>query len=113
MPADGGVPKRLTYTATLDRDDVSDRMGPNNIVMTWRDDKTIVFRSRQLVDQRLPRRALHHFDRRRDAGAASAATRRLVFLLARRKATGLQPRLPRVSHVEAIPRRHGRRHLAL
>ena len=46
MPAAGGVPKRLTYTATLERDDVSDRMGPNNIVMTWRDDKTIVFRSR-------------------------------------------------------------------
>jgi len=47
MPAEGGVPKRLTYTATLDRDDVSDRMGPNNIVMTWRDDSTIVYRSRK------------------------------------------------------------------
>jgi tricorn protease len=46
MPAEGGIPKRLTYTATLERDDVSDRMGPNNIVMTWRDAKTIVFRSR-------------------------------------------------------------------
>ena len=48
MPAGGGVPKRLTYTATLDRDDVSDRMGPNNIVMTWRDSTHIVYRSRQL-----------------------------------------------------------------
>jgi tricorn protease len=48
MPAEGGVPKRLTYTATLGRDDVSDRMGPNNIVMTWRDDKTIVYRSRRI-----------------------------------------------------------------
>lgn len=28
MPASGGVPKRLTYTATLNRDDLSDRMGP-------------------------------------------------------------------------------------
>ena len=47
MPADGGVPKRLTHTATLGRDDVSDRMGPNNIVMAWRNDgKSIVFRSR-------------------------------------------------------------------
>jgi len=46
MPADGGVPKRLTFTATLDRDDVSDRMGPNNIVMTWKDNSHIVFRSR-------------------------------------------------------------------
>jgi tricorn protease len=47
MPADGGEPKRLTYTATLGRDDVSDRMGPNNIVMGWRrDGRHIVFRSR-------------------------------------------------------------------
>ena len=48
MPAEGGVPKRLTYTATLGRDDVSDRMGPNNIVMTWKDEKTIVYRSRRI-----------------------------------------------------------------
>lgn len=46
MPAAGGPPKRLTVTATLDRDDVSDRMGPNNIVMTWRDNESILFRSR-------------------------------------------------------------------
>src|SRR5262245_50087236 len=47
MPAEGGVPKRLTWTATLGRDDVSDRMGPNNIVMGWKhDSKTIIFRSR-------------------------------------------------------------------
>jgi tricorn protease len=47
MPGDGGVPKRLTYTATLTRDDVSDRMGPNNIVVGWKHDgKHILFRSR-------------------------------------------------------------------
>ena len=47
MPAEGGTPRRLTYTATLARDDVSDRMGPNNIVLGWKhDSKTIVFRSR-------------------------------------------------------------------
>ncbi len=47
MPAEGGTPRRLTYTATLPRDDVSDRMGPNNIVMGWTPDgKRIVFRSR-------------------------------------------------------------------
>ncbi|MFA8298803.1 MAG: S41 family peptidase [Hyphomicrobiales bacterium] len=46
MPAEGGKPKRLTYTATLGRDQVSDRMGPNNIVMGWKDDDNIVFRSR-------------------------------------------------------------------
>ncbi len=48
MSAEGGVPRRLTYTATLGRDDVSDRMGPNNIVMGWRDDKSVIFRSRRI-----------------------------------------------------------------
>ena len=44
MPSEGGVPKRLTYTATLGRDDVSDRMGPNNIVMGWKHDNNhIIF----------------------------------------------------------------------
>lgn len=47
IPAEGGIPKRLTYTATLGRDDISDRMGPNNIVMTWRDDQSIIYRSRK------------------------------------------------------------------
>src|SRR5437867_4264533 len=47
MPAEGGTPKRLTTSATLGRDDVSDRMGPNNIVMTWENTKPlVVFRSR-------------------------------------------------------------------
>jgi tricorn protease len=47
MPAEGGVPKRLTYTASLGRDDISDRMGPNNIVMGWTSDgQNVVFRSR-------------------------------------------------------------------
>ncbi len=47
MPAAGGPPKRLTVSATLDRDDLGDRMGPNNIVMTWRNTAPeVVFRSR-------------------------------------------------------------------
>lgn len=46
MEADGSVPRRITYTATLGRDDVSDRMGPNNLCMTWRDNETIMYRSR-------------------------------------------------------------------
>ncbi len=47
MPAEGGTPRRLTYTATLSRDDVSDRMGPNNMVLTWKNNSDeIVFRSR-------------------------------------------------------------------
>jgi tricorn protease len=48
IPAEGGVPKRLTWTATLGRDDVSDRMGPNNICMGWTPDgKYVLFRSRR------------------------------------------------------------------
>ena len=47
MPADGGTPRRLTFTATIARDDLSDRMGPNNIVMAWKNtSREIVFRSR-------------------------------------------------------------------
>lgn len=46
MPAEGGVPKRLTFTPTLKRDEISDRMGPNNIVMGWKNDSEILFRSR-------------------------------------------------------------------
>jgi tricorn protease len=47
MPAEGGAPKRLTYTPVLNRDDISDRMGPNNIVMGWsHDGKRILYRSR-------------------------------------------------------------------
>ncbi|NOU19624.1 MAG: protease [Bacteroidales bacterium] len=48
IPSQGGVPQRLTYTATLNRDDISDRMGPNNIVMSWTPDgKSIIYRSRK------------------------------------------------------------------
>ncbi len=36
MPADGGTPRRLSYTALNARDDLSDRMGPNNIVIAWK-----------------------------------------------------------------------------
>lgn len=47
IPATGGEPLRLTYTATNSRDDLGDRMGPNNIVMTWTPDgNKIVYRNR-------------------------------------------------------------------
>lgn len=45
IPARGGEPERLTYTATNPRDDLGDRMGPNNIVMAWAADG-IYFRNR-------------------------------------------------------------------
>jgi tricorn protease len=49
IPAKGGAPKRLSFTATLDRDDISDRMGPNNIVMGWTPDgKYVIIRSRMI-----------------------------------------------------------------
>ncbi|MDR2119615.1 MAG: PDZ domain-containing protein [Tannerella sp.] len=47
IPSEGGEPVRLTYTATNMRDDLGDRMGPNNIVMTWTPDgQRIVYRNR-------------------------------------------------------------------
>ncbi|NJM14946.1 MAG: hypothetical protein HC896_05795 [Bacteroidales bacterium] len=49
IPYAGGNPQRLTYTASLGRDDVAERMGPNNIAMDWtRDGQQVVYRSRQL-----------------------------------------------------------------
>lgn len=48
IPSEGGEPRRLTFTATLNRDDLGDRMGPNNIVIGWTpDSKHILFRTRQ------------------------------------------------------------------
>jgi len=47
MPAEGGTPRRLTFTATVARDDLGDRLGPNNIVMAWKNTtREVVFRSR-------------------------------------------------------------------
>ena len=47
LPSEGGEPLRITYTATNKRDDLGDRMGPNNIVMNWTPDgKGIIYRNR-------------------------------------------------------------------
>ncbi len=64
------------------------------------------------VVQRFPRPALHRHDRQRLAGAVAVAARRFLLFLARRQQARLQPRLPRVPHLEALSRRHGRQRLA-
>ncbi|MBR0492462.1 MAG: PD40 domain-containing protein [Muribaculaceae bacterium] len=47
MPAQGGEPKRITFTSSNPRDDWGDRMGPNNITMTWTPDgKGVIYRNR-------------------------------------------------------------------
>lgn len=47
IPSEGGAPVRLTWTATNGRDELGDRMGPNNIVMCWTPDgKGVVYRNR-------------------------------------------------------------------
>ena len=47
IPLSGGEPVRITYTSTNSRDDLGDRMGPNNIVMGWKPDgKSIIYRNR-------------------------------------------------------------------
>ena len=47
IPRTGGEPQRLTYTSTNSRDDLGDRMGPNNMVLTWTPDgKQVVYRNR-------------------------------------------------------------------
>ena len=48
IPIEGGEPQRLTYSALVSRDQVGERMGPNNIVMGWTPDgKQIIYRSKQ------------------------------------------------------------------
>ena len=47
IPVTGGEPLRITYTATNQRDDLGDRMGPNNMVLTWHPNgEEIVYRNR-------------------------------------------------------------------
>ena len=47
IPANGGEPERLTFTSTNARDDIGDRMGPNNIVIAWSPDgEKILYRNR-------------------------------------------------------------------
>ena len=83
MPAEGGTPKRLTTSATLGRDDISDRMGPNNIVMAWENTKPlVVFRSRMKIIQRFHRLTVYRRDGRGIAPTTAGAARRFRFVFA-------------------------------
>ncbi len=46
IPAEGGQPQRITYSANISRDNMAGRMGPNNIVMGWKGEDSILYRSR-------------------------------------------------------------------
>ncbi len=114
IPAEGGEPRRLTYTATLGRDDVSDRMGPNNIVVGWKhDSQHILFRSRmhsfndfigQLYTVPLKGGLAEPLPLPRGGFASYSPDD---------KQARLQPRLPRIPHLETLSRRHGRRRVDL
>ena len=70
MPGDGGEPKRLTTTATLGRDDISDRMGPT--ISSWVG-KTP---SRPCLAHAAPRSTLHrNLDRRYGCRTAKTIAR--------------------------------------
>ena len=89
-------------------------MGPNNIVMGWTPDgKNILFRSRMKPFNDFIGQL---FTVSVDGGLAEQLPLPrggFCSLLAGRQEARLQPRLPRVPHLEALSRRHGRRHLDL
>ena len=107
IPADGGEPRRLTYTATNARDDVGDRMRPNNIVMTWTPNgEGVVYRNRisDGFDGRLWTAPLSDGMPQ----ALPLPEGGFLQLCTGRQTNGLQPRLPRIPQLEILPRRHGR-----
>ena len=113
MPSEGGIPKRLTYTATLDRDEVSDRMGPNNIVMGWKGGEPDRLPIAQGSVERFQGRPASGVGGRRPERAVAVAARRILFLFAGSQKAGLQPRLPRIPDLEALSWRAGGRCLDL
>jgi tricorn protease len=105
MPSEGGVPKRLTYTATLERDDVSDRMGPNNIVMGWKDSRQIVYRSRK--DQ------WNDFKGDLLLASVEGGLSEALPLPRGGFCSGIQPGIPRIPDLETLQGRPGGRCLDL
>ena len=109
IPSEGGTPKRLTYTATLSRDDISDRMGPNNIVMGWSPDGKIIYRSRgtsfnDLLENFILFLLMAVFRRNYLCQPADSA------VLTKMEITGIQQSIPRISHMEILQRWYGRRY---
>ena len=81
IPSTGGEPVRLTYTSTNSRDELGDRMGPNNIVLNWTPDGDIVYRNR--IGSSFTGKDVDYSTSGRDAEADTAARRKLVQLLSR------------------------------
>ena len=82
--------------------------------MAWENTKPlVVFRSRMNSFNSFIGELFTVGHGRRAAAAIAGAARRFRFLFAGRLEDGVQPRLPRVPHLEALPRRHGRRRVDL
>lgn len=111
IPSAGGIPRRLTYTATLNRDDLGDRMGPNNIVIGWTpDSKHILFRTRQFTFNDFYRTINDCSRRGRRSCRNPPQKREASHLIPRWEKTGLQLCIQRIPYLEKISGRYGRRH---
>jgi len=100
----------VTWTATLGRDDVSDRMGPNNLVMGWKNANQILFRSRRIEWNDF--RGQLFLASLKAARSRSCRCARRLRDFSRTASSLSTTASSRVPHVEALPRRPGRRRLA-
>lgn len=111
IPSAGGIPRRLTYTATLNRDDLGDRMGPNNIVIGWTpDSKHILFRTRQFTFNDFTGQLMTVPAEGGEAVEIPLKNGRLRILFPGWEKTGLQLCIQRIPYLEKISGRYGRRH---
>ena len=100
IPATGGEPERLTYTATNSRDDLGDRMGPNNIVMAWtRDGKQIIYRNR--ISDGFSGK-LWAVEKEGGMPSSCPCPRVVSAHIRRWQEDGIQPRDARVPHLEVL-----------
>ena len=107
VPAEGGVPRQLTYYPA--RGPLAPRRGSDNQVYGWTPDgKKILFRSLRDADERTHADgALHRRRRRRPGRAAPDADLRRRRLLAGRQEDRLLAALPRLPDLEALRGRLG------